>query len=248
MLMVPSLKGIIQNLEPGHADVALVQARLPRDTSEMAEDRGALVLAVGFLSAELGGEEGVAAGGIDDEACLPDRGSPGAVLGMHQRGPARPEIHSFDAHPLVDPGALGGGVAEKDLVELGALHLIGVGPRFPHRIGEVHGARAAVLGGQQFRPVLADPDARDGVEDAQAFQHGHAVRQERFPDVEARVVVLLQDLDMPALFREQGRDGRARRPTADDGDIATVRFAISGRDRAPAIFYAHRIGFIGLSP
>ena len=44
--------------------------------------------------------------------------------------------------------------------------------------------------------------------------------QQRFTDMEARVTVFLQDVDIPTLFGQQGRNGRTSRASSHDEDVA----------------------------
>ena len=45
------------------------------------------------------------------------------------------------------------------------------------------------------------------------------LRDERLADVKARKCLALEQLDLEAVLGEQGRDGRAGRPAADDDDV-----------------------------
>ena len=58
-----------------------------------------------------------------------------------------------------------------------------------------------------LRAVLGDADLLDLREYPQPFQHRERVRQQRFTDMEARVAVFLQDVNVPSLFGQQGGDG-----------------------------------------
>ena len=69
---------------------------------------------------------------------------------------------------------------------------------------------------------LLDADGVDLLEHAEPLEDRQIVRQQRFADVEAGVMLFLQQRDAPALLGEQGRDGRAGRSTAYDKDIALV--------------------------
>ena len=54
--------------------------------------------------------------------------------------------------------------------------------------------------------------------------------QQRFTDMEARVTVFLQDMDIPALLGQQGRYSRSGRPPSDDEDI-TIPSGVGGFKR-----------------
>jgi len=71
-------------------------------------------------------------------------------------------------------------------------------------------------------PGFFDADGVDLFQHAQPLEDRQVVRQQRFADVKARVVLFLEQGDAPALLREQGRDGRAGRSAAHDKDVALV--------------------------
>ena len=212
--------------EPVHADVARVVAFAPIHVEEVAEDRGAGVLHVLLLEVELAGEQRVAPGGVDEEATGPAGFSALLIHRGRHRVAAVREVHARHTHAFQDLGALGGAVAKQEVVELGAPHLVGVGLTLVQREGEVELVVARDLEVRvEVGAGLLDADGVDLLQHPQPLEDRQVVRQQRFADVKARVVLFLQQGDPPALLREQGRDGRAGRSATHDKDIALVHGA-----------------------
>src|SRR5713101_4664565 len=145
-----------------------------------------------------------------------------AVLidGMHQRGRASPEFDFGDLDSLAHVRAFGGAVPEQQVVELGAPHLVSRGVGLVHGVGEIIDGRLVAFV-VEFGTGLDQPDLVHLIEHAQAPEQRQIERQQRFADVKARVVLLFEQHHLPALLREERRDGRASGTAADDQDIAS---------------------------
>ncbi len=201
-------------------DVAVLLAREGRDAVEMAVERGGVVVRVARLGAHGAREEGVAARGVDDVARA--EGVHGAVL--RPRRDAMPflrverDVEHAHAFPRIRTG--GARAAEQHLVELAAADLVGVGVVLVEPRGEGEGGVPAVFVRDEARARLVHADRRDLLVQPQAFEDPQVQRQQALPDVEAGMVVLLQQHDAAALLGEQRRGGGSGRPAADDQHVA----------------------------
>jgi hypothetical protein len=185
----------------------------------------ALVL---LLAAQLVREQRVAPGSVDDEARSPV--DPRAVVELDlDRRTFAVERDRTDALAFERARALGGGVAKEQLVELGAAHLPRVGHRLVPRLDELDELAVLVVGRDELDPVLGHADRLDLLAHAEALEQRGVGRQERLADVKARVVRLLGDDDVAAGRGEQRGDRRARRPAADDEDVAATLLGACGR-------------------
>ena len=139
------------------------------------------------------------------------------------------------AHPAAFEGAraLGGGIAEQQLVELGAAHLPGVGHRLVPGLGELDEAAGASWSGEtNSTPHLGMPMRSTSVAHAEPVEQRGVGRQQRLADVEARMARPSRASDhVAALLGEQGGDGRAGGAAADDENVAVegCRRGRSGR-------------------
>jgi hypothetical protein len=77
-----------------------------------------------------------------------------------------------------------------------------------------------VVGRDELDTVLLHADRLDALAHAELVEQHRVGGQERLADVEARMVLFLDDDDVAPGFGEQRGDGRARRPAADDKDVA----------------------------
>jgi hypothetical protein len=77
-----------------------------------------------------------------------------------------------------------------------------------------------VLRRDELDPPLGHADALDLLAHAQAVEQRPVGRQQRFADVKARVVLLLEQHHAPPLSGQQGGHGAAGRPAADDQHVA----------------------------
>ena len=71
-------------------------------------------------------------------------------------------------------------------------------------------------------PNFGMPIVVDLIAHAELVEQLDIARQQRFADVKARMMVLLEQDHAAPLPREQRRDGRAGRTAADDQDVAIV--------------------------
>jgi hypothetical protein len=137
------------------------------------------------------------------------------------------EFNVGDAHSFAHVGTEARAVAQQDVVELGAAHLVGDREILVQRIAEVVHRRFVALV-IEFGPGLEHADGLHFRTDAETVNDRHVQGQERFTDVKARVVLLLQQRHLPALLGEEGRHGRAGGPAADHQDIAGGRHGVRG--------------------
>ena len=110
--------------EPEHGDVAGPAAGQTAGIPEVPEEGRAVVARVLLLGLELGGQQRVAAGGVDDEARAPAAARAVVEVGLDV-GAVGVEAHVAHPAALLRPGAASGGVAEQQFVEVGAAHLPG---------------------------------------------------------------------------------------------------------------------------
>jgi hypothetical protein len=131
-------------------------------------------------------------------------------------------------------GTLLRGVAEHQLVQLVAAHLPGVGHALVPRIAEGDLAAGALLDRDELGPVLAQADLVDLLAQAQPVEQLRIGRQQRFADVETRVVVLLDHHHAPAGAGQQRRGGGTGGAAADDEHFALDHGAGSPFRPSPA--------------
>ena len=155
------------------------------------------------LEVELSGEESISPGGVDEETTGPAAFSTVLVHRDHRRVRASRKVDGRHLHAFQDLGALGGAVAEQEIVELGAADFIGVGMILVEGEGEMELMMAADLEVRvEVRAGLLDPDRVDLLEHAEPLEDGQVVREQRLADVEAGMMLFLQHRDTPALLGE----------------------------------------------
>jgi hypothetical protein len=208
-------------LETIDADVPGPRRCAPFDAGEMCEHGGAAVARVTLLEPERAAEEGVPAGGIDQVARANRAGRARLVPHRDLDRFAR-EVRLQHFGVLVGQHARTLGVAEQQGIELLALHLVGMVRQGFEPVREIEHVEAALVLGRKIRGRLAHADALDLAEHTQALEDGQVHRQEGFPDMEARMAALLEQLDgVAASSQERGRRG-AGRPATDDDDVAIL--------------------------
>jgi len=171
----------------------------------MAIDRGTVVAGIAVLDLEAIGEEGIATGGVDDEARRPFDFATVVVAGTNDGLVIAREVDSPGLAAFMDFDALLCGIADEDGVEFRPLHLVGVGHRLVPGIREMEGLRHGVLRGDEFGPPFLHPDRPDVAGYAQPLEKWQVGRQQRLADVKTRMARLLQENDSIALFDQQGR-------------------------------------------
>ena len=154
-----------------------------------------------------------------------------AVLELDLRGRAG-LVEGDLAHALALERArtLAGGVAKEQLVELRAAHLPGVGHRLVPGLAEFDELALLVVGRDELDAVLLHADRLDLLAHAEPVEESGVGRQQRFADVKARVMRLLEQDDVAAPFGEQRGDRRAGRAAADDEHVALERRGRGGGD------------------
>ncbi len=93
----------------------------------MREDRRAAVPAVAALDAELACKQRVSPGGVDEEPRSPAARWPIFIAALGYGTALIEEIDVADPAPFNHFRALGAGVVEQDLIELGSPHVVGIG-------------------------------------------------------------------------------------------------------------------------
>ena len=183
-------------LEPIDRDVTCALARVALRTAEVAEHGRAVVPGIAPLGPEPVGQEGVAARGIDQEARLPaPAGGPAALALLHlMRAALRDLASSTAAHAaaLDDLRAGARGVADQDLVELRASHVVGVRLRFVPGVREPEVRLSAVPGRDELRAPFLHADGAHLFGHAELFEQRQIRRQQRLADMKARMAVLLE--------------------------------------------------------
>jgi hypothetical protein len=181
--------------------------------------------------AALAEEEGIAAGGVDDDAGA--EFADGAVGGagphaLHGAGGVDEQILHLGL--LVDGGALGAGAVEQHLVKLVAGDLPGGGGRVLGVLEEVErGGDLAVAADELDAVFLHEGAAVEFVENPETFEDEVAKRHQRLADVVAREFLLLEDEHVAAVLRQEGAGGGAGGAAADDDDIVGGGEAGHGR-------------------
>jgi len=185
----------------------------------MSEDRELAKPGVGNLCAFLVAREIRAAAGIDDEA-RPEgfhrlirtaAFDPEATLGLRQ---------TSDLPALSHGGSGAFGSLEEEMVESRPLNLKRIliavetsGPKIESRF------LGAIGGVELGAPLPGEAGGHQRVPNTQFVENAAVVGQERFPDVEARERVFLQQHDSFARFGEVVSGRRARRPPADHDGV-----------------------------
>ena len=202
------------------ANVAFALAGAGLGTGVVGEDGGGVVALVAALGAELGGEEGVAAGGVEDVAGRDGEGAFGA-LGLDGGAAAvGGELDVGDAGVLHGAGAAVGGGLEQEGVELGPADLPGAGEALVERVGEGEVDGGAGVVGDELGTGLVDADGGDLVDEAEALEELGVAGEQAFADVEAGVAGFFDEEDVVAGFGEEEGGGGAGGAGADDQDVA----------------------------
>ena len=95
--------------------------------------------------------------------------------------------------------------------------VVGAGKR---RAGEGEGHALSGVVGDELGARLVDADRGHLFGDAQPLEDAKIPRQQRFPDMKARMFFLLEQDDPPAALRQQRSNTGARRSTADHQNVA----------------------------
>ena len=208
-------------LEPEDGDVAFGLALVAPGAGEVAIDRRTVVARVALLDLEAVGEEGVAAGGIDDEARLPCFLAPVVVAGTNDRAAiVGQEIDRPHLAALMHRDPLARRVADQHGVEFGALDLVGVGHSLVPGLGEMEGLLVVVMRRNELGTPFLHADGPHFVSHAEPLEQRQVGRQQGFADMEARVAGLVEQHHLVAHLRQQRRHRRSGRPAADHQHVA----------------------------
>ena len=220
-------------VEPEQRDVALEAAGPALGVLEVAVDGRARMLAVALLGVELVRQQRVAPARVDHEARAPF--DLGAVVGLDldHGSLVGPTVHVHARHALRLEGARAAlaCVAKQKFVELRAAHVHRIRKALVHRLAEIEVAGVVVPGRDELGAVLADADLLDLGAHAQPVEQRHVHRQQRFADVKARMLRLLDDHHVVALIGQQCGHGRARWAPADDHHVGVGAGEWSGGRR-----------------
>ena len=199
------------------------RAGQPLGAGEMAEERGAGVLGVAPLDAELAGEERLAARCVDEEPRAPvARAAPSSAAAV-TADLVRHEVDAGDARAFAHFRAR----APRSAEAAGGRTRTGAPGRRTATSRSSCSAKSnvivlRVLGGAELRAVLHHRDRRDLVADAEPLEERHVERQQRLADVEARVAVVLEHRDVAARAGQERGDRRAGGAAADHEHVAAV--------------------------
>ena len=138
------------------------------------------------------------------------------------------------ARVLHRASATAAGIGEERRIELGAAHLVGVRVVGVERTPERERDALAGEVGDEFGAGLEHAHRRDLLRHPEAFEHGEVPRQQRFPDVEARMRVLLEQHDILAAIGKERGGGGTGRAAADDQHVAGLRHAVPSPFRPTA--------------
>ena len=166
------------------------------------------------------GRHRVAAGRVDDEAPLEHVRRAVRAAHLHAGRPLAVAKDARRAPAFAQLCSAGPRAAEEQLVERVAGNLEGMVPAGVERVREVVAGRPFVVAGiDEARTALQEKAGAHVVEDADGLEHIHAVGQERFAQVKARMVLALEDDDPPSPRRQPRRANRAGGPTPDDDGV-----------------------------
>ena len=176
-------------------------------------------------------------------------GSPALLSGQYRRLPGRiqhiPAIPSspraglcFDVYPVrltfiqLDLGhgtilnRIGSGLSagfEQQLIEFGSAYLECEIRSFPERLAErkrIEFNGFFVRG--EIRRELENPDIADLLQYPELLENWNIHRQQRLPDMESGMSILLEQGDIPASSAQHSGRGRASRAAADHGHVAVL--------------------------
>ena len=168
-------------------------------------------------------DQRVTAAGIHDIARLDTVAAP--VVGPHveQRFARIFLLDLDDLLPLAGVGAAFARMVIEHLVEILAPNLIGMRRTVADGARKGVGAVAPLVFRLEIRAELEYAERSDLLEHAQAFEDRQIHRQQRFADVKARMMRLLEGDNLVAAACQQNRGRASRRAPADDRDIAIFR-------------------------
>jgi hypothetical protein len=106
-------------------------------------------------------------------------------------------------------------VSGQDGIEFGPFHFESIGLGVIVCLCKMEHLRPAKAMRYQLGTVLDDADLFHIRQHTEPSQHGNGLGKQRLPDVESRMRVLFQNVNVPALFGEQRRNCGACRSTSD---------------------------------
>ena len=132
------------------------------------------------------------------------------------------EQHVDDMNAVEGLDAVLARVVEHHLVELAAHHLPGLRTLVRLVVPEVERRRQLAVGVDELDAVLLDEVAALHLrQHVQPLEDPVGLGDERLADVEARKRLALEQPDLEAVLRQQGRGSRPSRATANHNDVVT---------------------------
>ena len=218
-----------QNQPSAKAAERMWLASLPgrRSAPEVAEDGQVLEEVVELAEAARPADDGRLAARVDHEAGREAEGRAAHAAGVDDGLPAV-GLDCRHRVLLAHPRAVGARVLEQELIELGAHHLIGVGP--PARVlAEPEAPRLALAAPLEGAARLVEEAvALDGGRGADGVEDGERRREERLTDVVTREALALEHQHAAAPVGEQRRRDGARGPAADHQHVGGVSHRLGG--------------------
>ncbi len=134
--------------------------------------------AIAMFDGKAAGEQGISAGGIDQELGLEPADLPVVVLSGRDHAAGRRKLDLRDSAALDHAGTFGGGVVPEDLIELGSPDLIRIEQALVPGLGEIQHRGVVMPGGDELDAVFGHPDPIDGLFHAEFLEQGDIHRQE----------------------------------------------------------------------
>ena len=206
-------------IEPEQTDVALLLARKPTGSGEVAIDGGGAMALVTGLGGELRGKDGIAARGVDEEFRLERCLLPVVMGGVGNDAAAIGKLDAGNPATLDHFGPGGGGVLQQHMVELRSSDLVGGIEALVPALSEVEMRWLIMPRRDKFDAVFGDAYPGDLFRDAEFVEQRHVHRQQRLADVEPGVMVFLKQHNARAAACQQGRDGGPCRASADHNHV-----------------------------
>ncbi len=137
--------------------------------------------------------------------------------------------HVFGAVTFMDFRAFFRGVANQDFIELRARYLVGHRQGFIPGVGKVEYLFVGMMWRYEFCAPFFHADAANLIAHAEAIKQRHIGGQERFTNMEPRMMRFFEHHHMITALGQQRRNGRACRPTANNQYITVLRVRCRSR-------------------
>src|SRR5450830_1475080 len=207
----------------GDANLVAVELRIADAIGDMREISAAQRKTGRTLEIEQAGEHAAETAGVEDEAGF-DRVF--AAIGIaHLRARTFTfQINCGHALAIAYLGALQFSLLRQQMIEVGALHLIGRAPSGGMLVAEIE--RSLAFAADEGCAILElEAVFHDGLQHAGLFQIGHALRQQTLTDGKARKLLALDDEYLMAATAQQSGGNCTGRACADDQDVVLLGIA-----------------------